>query len=96
LEAVTSLATETGTKVTVMSALHNRTMERRFMVFRKGLAAEESSSGGAAPELPRELARAREDQGETSSKLGALLVVLAPFAVAAWVAIGLSVYRLVT
>jgi hypothetical protein len=66
------------------------------MVFRKGLAAEESSSGGAAPELPRELARAREDQGETSSKLGALLVVLAPFAVAAWVAIGLSVYRLVT
>jgi hypothetical protein len=96
LEAVTSLATETGTKVTVMSALHNRTMERRFMVFRKGLAAEESSPGGAAPELPRELARAREDQGETSSKLGALLVVLAPFAVAAWVAIGLSVYRLVT
>jgi hypothetical protein len=77
-----------------MSALHNRTMEKRFLVFRKGLAAEESSSGGAAPELPRELAR--EVQAETSGRLGALLVVLAPFAVAAWVAIGLSVYRLVT
>jgi hypothetical protein len=91
-----SMATETGTKVTVMSARHNRTMDRRFMVFRKGLAAEESSSGGTTPGLTRERARAREVQPETGSKLGALLVVLVPFAVAAWVAIGLSVYRLVT
>ena len=37
-----------------------------------------------------------EAQTETSSKLGALLVVLTPFAVAAWVAIGFFVYRLLT
>lgn len=64
------------------------------MVFRKALVAEDSASGDALPELAREQAPSHEDQAETSSKLGALLVVLAPFAVAAWVAIGISAYRL--
>jgi hypothetical protein len=37
-----------------------------------------------------------ESQVQTSSKLGALLVLLTPFAIAAWVAIGLAIYWLLT
>jgi hypothetical protein len=67
----------------------------RFSVFRQSLV-DETDAGSAVPEESREQAPLYEAQAETSSKLGALLVVLAPFAVAAWVAIGLSLYRLLT
>lgn len=35
-------------------------------------------------------------EADESSGLGALLVVASPFALAAWLAIGLAVYRLLT
>lgn len=65
------------------------------MVFRQTPVEEESALGSALPGA-REEGAPREAQAETSSKLGALLVILAPFAVAAWVAIGFFVYRLLT
>jgi hypothetical protein len=80
---------------TVVPALHNRTMGR-FTIFRRALVGEESALGGRVTEPAREQAPSREVDGETSSKLGALIVLLAPLAAAAWVAIGLSVYRLLT
>jgi hypothetical protein len=73
---------------------HNQHMER-FLFLRHSLVEAESAPGSALPG-PREEEAAREVQTETSSKLGALLVILAPFAVAAWVAIGFLVYRLLT
>jgi len=76
----------------VLVGPHNQDMER-FLIFRQPLVEAESAPGSALPEA-REEEAARETQAETSSKLGALLVVLAPFAVAAWVAIGFFVYRL--
>jgi hypothetical protein len=66
-----------------------------FLIFRQALVEAESVPGNTLPDA-REEETAREVQTETSSKLGALLVVLTPFAVAAWVAIGFSVYRLLT
>jgi hypothetical protein len=65
-----------------------------FVVFRQPLVEEESAPRRALPGEAREEEARREAQAETSSKLGALLVVLAPFAVAAWAAIGISVFRL--
>lgn len=67
----------------------------RFLIFRQPLVEAESPPGNALPGT-REEEAAREAQTETSSKLGALLVILAPFAVAAWMAIGFFVYRLLT
>jgi hypothetical protein len=67
-----------------------------FFEVRQPLVGEESASQTARPGGAREEVGAREAQTETSSKLGALLVFLAPLAVVAWVAIGLSVYRLLT
>jgi hypothetical protein len=78
----------------VLLGVHNRHMEP-FLIFRQALVEAESAPGGTLPGA-REEETAREVQTETSSKLGALLVILAPFAVAAWVAIGFLVYRLVT
>ena len=75
-------------------AFHNQDMES-FSVFPQPLAEAESAPGSAAPGA-REEEAAREAPAETSSRLGALLVILAPFAVAAWVAIGFFVYRLLT
>jgi hypothetical protein len=68
----------------------------QFFVFRQARVGEESSAGAAVPEGAGEQETLLEAQTETSSKLGALLVVLAPFAIAVWVVIGLSVYRLLT
>jgi hypothetical protein len=73
---------------------HNQYMER-FSIFRRPLVEAESTPDGALREA-REREAAREAQAETSSKLGALLVILAPFAVAAWGAIGFLVYRFFT
>lgn len=67
-----------------------------FFEVRQPLVEEESAPQTARPGGAQEEVVARETQAETSSKLGALLVFLAPFAVVAWVAIGLSVYRLLT
>jgi hypothetical protein len=78
----------------VLLGVHNRRMEL-FLIFRQALVEAESAPGDALPGA-REEETAREVQTETSSKLGALLVILAPFAVAAWVAIGFLVYRLLT
>jgi hypothetical protein len=51
-------------------------------------------------ELPAYVQPAEANDGLSeagvSTGLGALLVVASPFALAAWVAIGLAVYRLVT
>jgi hypothetical protein len=66
-----------------------------FLVFRQPLVEEESGPGKALPEL-REEEAPRQAQAETSSRLGALLVILAPFAVAAWAAIGFFASRLLT
>lgn len=66
-----------------------------FFVFRQA-RVEEPSAGAAVPKGAGEQEALREAQTETSSKLGALLVVLAPFAIAVWVVIGVSVYRLFT
>ena len=44
-----------------------------------------------APAASEGLSEAREDSG-----LGALLIVLTPFALAAWLAIGLAISRAVT
>jgi hypothetical protein len=66
-----------------------------FPVFPQPLVGAESAPGGALPEA-REEETAREAAAETSSRLGALLVILAPFAVAAWAAIGFFFYRLFT
>ena len=50
-------------------------------------------------ELPAYIAPAEANDGLSeavvSSRLGALLVIASPFALTAWVAIGLAVYRLV-
>lgn len=73
---------------------HNQRMEP-FLIFRQPLVEAESAPHSALPGA-REEEAAPEIQTQTSSKLGALLVILAPFAVAAWVAIGFSVYRLLT
>jgi hypothetical protein len=78
----------------VLLDVHNRHMEP-FLIFRQALVEAESAPGSALPGA-REEETAREVQTETSSKLGALLVILAPFAGAAWVAIGFLVYRLLT
>jgi hypothetical protein len=78
----------------VLLGPHNQHMEP-FLIFRQALVEAESRPGSALPGA-REEETAREAQAETSSKLGALLVILAPFAVAAWVAIGFSVYGLLT
>jgi hypothetical protein len=66
-----------------------------FLVVRRPLVEAESAPGNALPGALEE-ETAREAPAETSSKLGALLVILAPFAVAAWVGIGFFVYRLLT
>ena len=76
----------------VLLVLHNQDMES-FLVFRQPLVEEESARGNALPGT-REAEAPREGEAETSSNLGALLVILAPFAIAAWVAIGFFVYRL--
>ena len=76
----------------VLLVLHNQDMGS-FLIFRQPLVEEESALGNALPGI-REGEAPRE--AETSSKLGALLVILAPFAIAAWVAIGFFVYRLLT
>lgn len=78
----------------VLLVLHNQDMGS-FLIFRQPLVEEESAPGNALPGA-RGAEAPREAQAETSSKLGALLVILAPFAVAAWVAIGFFVYRLLT
>jgi hypothetical protein len=78
----------------VLLGPHNQHMEP-FLIFRQALVEAESLPGSALPG-EREEETAREAQTETSSKLGALLVILAPFAVGAWVAIGFSFYRLLT
>lgn len=78
----------------VLLVLHNQDMES-FLVVRQPLVEEESAPGNALPGALEEEAP-REAQAETSSTLGALLVILAPFAVAAWVGIGFFVYRLLT
>ncbi len=64
-------------------------------MFPQPLVGAESAPGSALPEA-REEETAREAAAETSSRLGALLVILAPFAVAAWAAIGFFLYRLFT
>jgi hypothetical protein len=66
-----------------------------FLILRQAFVEAESALGNALPGA-REEETAPEVQTATSSKLGALLVILAPFAVAAWVAIGFLVYRLLT
>jgi hypothetical protein len=78
----------------VLLDVHNRNVEL-FLNFRQALVEAESAPGDALPGA-REEETSREVQTETSSKLGALLVILAPFAVAAWMAIGFLVYRLLT
>ena len=78
----------------VLLDVHNRHMEP-FLIFRQALVEAESAPGSALPEA-REEETAREAAAETSSRLGALLVILAPLAVAAWVAIGFLAYRLLT
>jgi hypothetical protein len=83
-----------GKSTGVLLGTHNQNMER-FLIFRQPLVEMESAPGNALPGAREEEARP-EAQTETSSKLGALLVVLTPFAVAAWVAIGFLVYRLLT
>jgi hypothetical protein len=65
-------------------------------VRRQLLRAERSSADEWTPEWTDEEGVPSDDQAQTSSKLGALLVLLVPFAIAAWVAIGLSIYRLLT
>lgn len=65
------------------------------MILRQAFVEAESALGNALPGA-REEETAPEVQTATSSKLGALLVILAPFAVAAWVAIGFLLYRLLT
>jgi hypothetical protein len=78
----------------VLLAFHNHDMAS-FSVFPQRLVEAESTSDNALPGARQEEA-AREPPAETSSRLGALLVILAPFAVAAWVAIGFFGYRLLT
>ena len=78
----------------VLLVLHNQDMES-FLAFRQPLGEEESAQDNALSGA-REAEAPREAQAETSSNLGALLVILAPFAIAAWVAIGFFVYRLLT
>lgn len=78
----------------VLLGTHNQNMER-FLIFRQPLVEAESTPSNALPGA-REEEAAREAQTETSSRLGGLLVILAPFAVAAWVGIGFFVYELLT
>jgi hypothetical protein len=78
----------------VLLAFHNQDMES-FSVFPQRLVEAESASDSALPGA-REEEAAHGAPAETSSGLGALLVILAPFAVTAWVAIGFFVYRLLT
>jgi len=73
---------------------HNQPMEP-FLILRQLFVGVESAPSSGVPEA-REDESAREAQAETSSKLGALLVILAPFAVAAWGAIGFFAYRLLS
>ena len=73
---------------------HNQPMEP-FLILRQLFVGVESAPSSGVPEA-REDESAREAQAETSSKLGALLVILAPFAVAAWAAIGFFAYRLLS
>jgi hypothetical protein len=67
-----------------------------FFEVQQPLVEAESAAQTPLPLGEREEVVPHETQTETSSKLGALLVFLAPFAVAAWVAIGLSLYRFLT
>jgi hypothetical protein len=76
----------------VLLAFHNQHMEP-FLIFRQALVERESAPANSLAEA-REEEPTPEVQTETSSKLGALLVILAPFAIATWVAIGFWVYRL--
>ena len=76
----------------VLLVLHNQDMGS-FLIFRQPLVEEESAPGRV---LPGTREGPRGAQAATSSKLAALLVILAPFAIAAWVAIGFFVYRLLT
>lgn len=73
---------------------HNQDIEP-FLIFRRPFVEAESAPGNALPGA-REEEAARGAPAQTSSKLGALLVILAPFAVAAWMGIGFFVYRLLT
>jgi hypothetical protein len=68
----------------------------QFSARQRLLVDADSVADGTVPEEGREQEAPGEGQAETSSKLGALLVVLAPFAIVAWVAIGLSIYWLIT
>jgi len=67
-----------------------------FLGLRKPVVEEESPRGESLPAVSGEDEPLLEPQAETSSKLGALLVILAPFAVAAWVAIGFFIHSLLT
>ena len=78
----------------VLLVLHNQDVGS-FLIFRQPLVEEESALGNVLPGI-REGEAPREAQPATSSKLAALLVILAPFAIAVWVAIGFFVYRLLT
>lgn len=67
-----------------------------FWLFRHGLGGEESIPGGAVRDAASEQAELREAEAQAKSKLGALLVILLPFGLVAWVAIGIYLYRLLT
>lgn len=78
----------------VFPVLHNQDVDQ--FSARRQLLVDSDVADGTVPEEGREREAPGEGQAETSSKLGALLVVLAPFAIVAWVAIGLSIYWLIT
>ncbi|HYX84406.1 MAG TPA: hypothetical protein VE777_05515 [Gaiellales bacterium] len=68
----------------------------RFSIVRRQLLGDEKARTAEwTPERTRE-DEAPSEPAQTSSRLGALLVLLVPFAIAAWIAIGWAIYDLVT
>ena len=63
---------------------------RRQLFGEPDTPTERTSERAPGDEVPNEI------DDRTSSRLGALIVVLVPFAVAAWVAIGIAIYRALT
>jgi hypothetical protein len=67
-----------------------------FSMVRRRLLGDEEARAGEWMGPTYEEEAPSDAEVQTSSRLGALLVLLVPFAIVAWVAIGVSIYYLFT
>jgi hypothetical protein len=82
------------TIVDVLTLIQNETMER-FAVLRQAFAHKVKPSPASQAEVSGQVPDDRAADGDSGSRLGAVLVLLIPVAGLAWAGIGWLLYRLV-